>query len=132
MNIENIYANQRVLYKGPNHSWRTGHLIMNGALLQEDGLYFMVQDEETNGTELHVPLNDLFLEARQLENWMCDPHNGILYHKETFIEMLQDEDFDPRDGTAYVSDGEYEYYKVAHFNESWLNRQPFDYITWST
>ena len=131
MNIENIYANQRVLYKH-NRAWRTGHLVMNGAILQSDGLFFMVQDEETNGTEMHVPLNELFLEARELQDWMRDPSNGFLYTKEKFIEMMNDEDFDPRNGTAYVSDGEYEYYKVAHFNKAWIDRQPFEYITWYT
>ena len=132
MNIENIYANQRVLYKGPNHAWRVGHLVMNGALLQSDGLFFMVQDEETNGTELHVALNDLFLDARELQDWVRDRDNHFLYTKEEFISMLQDEDFDIRSGTAYMSDGEYEYYKVAHFNENWINRQPFKYIVWYT
>lgn len=133
MNIDNIYANQRVLYREQRtHPWRVGHLIMNGAMLQSNGLFFMVQDEETNGTAMHVALNDLFFECHELQDWVRDVNNGILFTKNDFLEMIEDEEFDPREGTAYVSDGEYEYYKVARFNKSWIDKQPFEYITWYT
>ena len=132
MNIENIYANQRVLYKEKNHSWRVGHLVTDGALLKPSGLYFMVQDEDNTIPEICIALNDLFLDSRELPEWVVDRANNFLYTKEEFLELMQDEDFDIHTGTAYVSDGEYEYYKVAHFNIGWINKQPFKYIVWYT
>lgn len=33
-------------------------------------------------------------------------------------------------GTAYISDGEYQYYNVPRLNKNWFNKQPFDYVVW--
>ena len=63
MEVNNIYAGQRVLYKVNNSSWRVGNLITNGAFLGEDGLRFMVQDQNGKETKLGVPVVNLFFEA---------------------------------------------------------------------
>ena len=132
MSIENIYAGQRVLYKTNNTTWKPGYLIMNGAILGKDGLRFMVQDPDGQKTDMGIPISNLFLEAEELQDWEKDVNNGVLYTKNDFIELLNDEDFDPKIGDGYVSDGEYRYYRIAHFNKGWINKQPFDYIIWYT
>ena len=132
MEVNNIYAGQRVLYKVNDSSWRVGNLITNGAFLGEDGLRFMVQDPDGEKTDMGIPVSNLFFEAEKLQDWEKDSSNGIIYTKQEFIDYINDEEFDARLGEAFVSDGEYKYYRVAHFNEGWINRQPFEYILWYT
>ena len=73
-----------------------------------------------------VEINDLFLEAVPVEDWMAQ--YGYLMPKEKYIEFIQSEDFDKNIEHAYVSDGEYYYYNVNKYSEQWLNKQPFDFI----
>ena len=126
-----IYAGQRILYK-KNGGWRVGTLLPNGATLNEKGLFFSVMDNETKEMISELNLDNLFLDGRELQDWVRDRDNGMLFTKEEFIEMIEDEDFDPRSGEGYMSDGEYEYYRVSHFNRNWIERQDLDYIVWYT
>lgn len=123
----NMYGGQRILFK-ENGKWAAGNLKLDGAHLTEKGLFFDV--ETSTGTTATVGFEDLFLHARKLEDWELDPDYGTLVSKEDFIEDIKEERVVAAEGTAYMSDGEYQYYSVPRLNENWLNKQPFDYIVW--
>lgn len=131
----NIYAGQRVLYKHGGQ-WHVGELtnLMPPAITSK-GLFLFVIPKEYIGYEgdkvpyLHdVEINELFLDATPTEDYWRD-YNDIFMTKEDYINMIEnDEDFVKSAEQAYVSDGEYYYYKVNKFTRSWLEKQPFDYI----
>ena len=123
----NAYAGQRVLYKTKEHGWQVGELF--GTNLKEDGLYFYVHklNDACNTT---VPIENIFFDTRKLEDWELEPGYGILIRKEDFIEDIKEGRVSASEGTAYMSDGEYQYYSVPRLNENWLNKQPFDYVVW--
>ena len=85
MEVNNIYAGQRVLYKVNNSAWRVGNLITNGAFLGEDGLRFMVQDPDGEKTDMGIPVSNLFFEAEKLQDWEKDPSNDIIYTKQELL-----------------------------------------------
>ena len=126
-----IHNGMRVLYKH-NGQWCVGKLTNQmSPELNEKGLFVFVIPKDYMDTEevpyLHdVEINDLFLEAVPVEDWMSQ--YGYLMPKEKYIEFIQSEDFDKNIEHAYVSDGEYYYYNVNKYSEQWLNKQPFDYI----
>ena len=118
----NIYAGKRVLYK-LNGRWNAGNLVESDAKVKENGLFlFVVSDEE----QKYVEINDLFLEAEPVEEWMRQ--YGYLMTKDEYIEYIQSDTFDRKLETGYVSDGEYYYYPIGSYNKTWLMKQPFDYI----
>ena len=51
-----------------------------------------------------------------------------LITKEEYIGITQDEDFHRSTEVAWVSDGEYYYYPISKFNETWIMKQPFKYV----
>ena len=126
-----IHAGQRVLYKHEGQ-WNVGKLTNQmPPELTEKGLFVFVIPKDYMDAEevpyLHnVEINDLFLEAIPVEDWMSQ--YGYLMPKEKYIEFIQREDFDKNIEHAYVSDGEYYYYNVNKYSEQWLRKQPFDYI----
>lgn len=126
-----IHNGMRVLYKH-NGQWCVGKLTNQmSPELTEKGLFVFVIPKDYMDAEevpyLHdVEINDLFLEAVPVEDWMAQ--YGYLMPKEKYIEFIQSEDFDKNIEHAYVSDGEYYYYNVNKYSEQWLNKQPFDYI----
>jgi len=126
-----IHNGMRVLYKH-NGQWSVGKLTNQmSPELTEKGLFVFVIPKDYMDAEevpyLHdVEINDLFLEAVPVEDWMAQ--YGYLMPKEKYIEFIQSEDFDKNLEHAYVSDGEYYYYNVNKYSEQWLNKQPFDFI----
>ena len=136
-----IHTNKRVLYKTDNSSqWRIG-VVCGDAYITEKGLFIEVMaiddwkecenptfdHDEGFGWEpgsLEVNINNLFLDAVELDNWMKDR----LMTKEEYIEFIKSEDFDKHAENAWFSDGEYYYYPVSKYNEIWINKQPFDYV----
>ena len=126
-----IRNGMRVLYKH-NGQWCVGKLTnqMPPALTEKGLFIFVIPKDYTDAEEvpyLHdAELNDIFFEAKPVEDWMTQ--YGYLMPKEKYIEFIQSEDFDKNIEHAYVSDGEYYYYNVNKYSEQWLNKQPFDYI----
>lgn len=124
----NAYAGQRVLYKTSEHGWRAGNLVDAG--LEENGLYFNIHDIKDDKYDVSTSIDNIFFETRQLEDWELDPEYGTLISKEEFIEDIKENRVIAAEGTAYMSDGKYQYYAVPRLNENWLNKQPFDYVIW--
>lgn len=127
----NIHAGQRVLYKH-NGQWNVGKLTNQmPPELTEKGLFVFVIPKEYMDAEevpyLHdAEINNLYLDAKPVENWMAEYHQLITMDE--YIEFVNSEDFDKNAEDAYVSDGEYYYYSISKFNEQWLRKQPFAYI----
>ena len=127
----NIRAGKRVLYKH-NGKWEIGELAngQNG-IVNEKGLFLYIVPKEFIGKE-DVPfyhdaeINDIFLDASPVENWMKQYH--YLMTKEEYIAFIESEDFDRTIEQAWVSDGEYYYYPVNKYSATWILKQPFDYI----
>lgn len=125
-----IHKGMRVLYKH-NGQWEVGELTeVQNTVLTDKGLFLsIIPSEFIGGTAPYyhdAELNDIFFEAKPVEDWMTQ--YGYLMPKEKYIEFIQSEDFDKNIEHAYVSDGEYYYYNVNKYSEQWLNKQPFDYI----
>lgn len=127
----NIHAGQRILYKH-NGQWNVGKLTNQmPPELTEKGLFvFVIPKEYMDAKEvpyLHdAEINNLYLDAKPVENWMAEYHQLITMDE--YIEFVNSEDFDKNAEDAYVSDGEYYYYSISKFNEQWLRKQPFTYI----
>ena len=122
-----IHAGQRVLYKHEGQ-WHVGEIAQAAAYVDK-GLFIPVHPQETmydNLDHIMVEINDLFLEAIPVEDWMSQ--YGYLMPKEEYIKFIQSDEFDKNIEHAYVSDGEYYYYNVNKYSEQWLRKQPFDYI----
>jgi len=134
----NIRAGKRVLYK-KNNSWKVGELAQAKANLNEDGLFLPVYPQEVfaqlhsnayNWNEIeydYANINDLFLDAVELEPWMKD-YSDCYMTKEDYCKFVQSEDFNKALETSYVSDGEYYYYPVSKYNENWIMKQPFSHV----
>lgn len=118
-----IHAGKRVLYK-INGKWNVGELAQANATVDE-GLFLPVIPKE-NLNCIMVEINDIFLESKQVEDWMRQ--YNYLMTKEEYIEYINNEDFDKNIEHAFVSDGEYYYYSINKFTEQWLNKQPFEYV----
>lgn len=121
----NIYKEQRVLYK-INGDWKVGTLMR--AVLNPGGLWFDI--EGIDGQWASVAMDKIFFNARKLEEWEKDPADGTLIPKEEFIDDLENDRVDESDGTAFVSDGEYQYYNIPKLRSNWIRKQPFDYVVW--
>ena len=130
-----IYAGKRVLFKDDKgNGWRVGIINCGEAELTNRGLLipiipieFAHVDPADNVFNLLIDINDIFLDVMPLEDWHKQ-YKEYFMTKEEYIKFIESEDFDKRNENAYVSDGEYVYYRINKFNESWINKQPFDYI----
>lgn len=121
-----IHKGMRVLYKH-NGQWEVGELTeIHNTILTDKGLFLSIISNASHESIHEVELNDIFFEAKPVEDWMAQ--YGYLMPKEKYIEFIQSEDFDKNIEHAYVSDGEYYYYNVNKYSEQWLNKQPFDFI----
>lgn len=127
----NIHAGQRVLYKH-NGQWNVGKLSNQmPPELTEKGLFVFVIPKDYMDAEevpyLHdAEINNLYLDAKPVEDWMAEYHQLITMDE--YVEFVNSEDFDKNAEDAYVSDGEYYYYSISKFNEQWLRKQPFAYV----
>ena len=126
----NIHAGQRVLYK-QNGQWRVGELAQANAFVDK-GLFLPVIPQEnfyTSAEYTMVEINDIFFDAKPVEDFWKD-YSDIFMSKEEYIKIIEcdDENFVKALEQAYVSDGEYYYYKINKFNRAWLTKQPFDYV----
>lgn len=127
----NIHAGQRVLYKH-NGQWNVGKLTNHmPPELTEKGLFVFVIPKDYMDAEevpyLHdAEINNLYLDAKPVEDWMAEYHQLITMDE--YVEFIASEDFDKNAEDAYVSDGEYYYYSINKFTESWLRKQPFAYV----
>lgn len=127
----NIHAGQRVLYKH-NGQWNVGKLTNHmPPELTEKGLFVFVIPRDYMDAEevpyLHdTEINNLYLDAKPVEDWMAEYHQLITMDE--YVEFVNSEDFDKNAEDAYVSDGEYYYYSINKFTESWLRKQPFAYV----
>ena len=128
-----FYVGKRVLYKH-NGQWEVGVLSKRNPAITSKGLFLFVvpkefmelKDEDTPFVH-DAEINDIFLDAQPVEDWMKSYGNCI--SKQDYITFIeQDESFVKDIEQAYVSDGEYYYYPVSKFNRTWLEKQPFDYI----
>lgn len=126
-----IHAGQRVLYKHEGQ-WNVGKLTNQmPPELTEKGLFVFVIPKDYMDAEkvpyLHdAEINNLYLDAKPVEDWMAEYHQLITMDE--YVEFVNSEDFDKNAEDAYVSDGEYYYYSISKFNEQWLRKQPFAYI----
>lgn len=127
----NIHAGQRVLYKH-NGQWNVGKLTNQmPPELTEKGLFVFVIPKDYMDAEevpyLHdAEINNLYLDAKPVEDWMAE-YNQLISMND-YIDIVNDEDFDKNAENAYVSDGEYYYYSINKFTEQWLKKQPFAYV----
>lgn len=128
----NIHAGQRVLYKH-NGQWRVGELDSIPPVINEKGLFVYVIPHEFIGKPKDeiayvedAEINNLYLDAKPVEDWMAEYHQLITMDE--YIEFITSEDFDKNAEDVYVSDGEYYYYSINKFTESWLRKQPFAYV----
>lgn len=128
----NIHAGQRVLYKH-NGQWKVGELDALPATVNEKGVFFFIIPREFIGNSKSeipyvedVEINNLYLDAKPVEDWMAEYHQLITMDE--YIEFIASEDFNKNAEDAYVSDGEYYYYSINKFTESWLRKQPFAYV----
>ena len=125
----NIRAGQRVLYKDGNSGWLVGIIDCGKAEVNEQGVYlpiiplrFASMAHEDIPYVQWAEINNLFLEAQPVEDWMNK------FTKEEYIKFIQEEDFERALENAWVSDGEYYYYPVSTYTEKWLHKQPFNYV----
>ena len=121
-----IHADMRVLYKQNGSNWLVGTILAGNAEVNHQGIYIPIvpkgnyKDEEIHYAEI----NNIFTDAAKIEDWM----KSSLMTKEEYIKVTEDEDFHRSTEVAWVSDGEYYYYPISKFSESWIMKQPFDYI----
>ena len=125
----NIRAGQRVLYKDGKSGWLVGIIDNGDAEVNEQGLWlpiiplrFADMEPEDIPYIQYAEINNVFFDGHPLESWMRP------IDKAEYIKFIQSEDFEKNLENAWVCDGEYYYYPVSKYNETWLNKQPFNYI----
>lgn len=123
----NIRADMRVLYKQGNSNWMVGTIHKGTAEVNEQGIWIPIMPLDTEDELHYAEINNLFLDVVPLENWHKQ-YKEYFMTKEEYIKFMESEDFDKHNENAYVSDGEYVYYRINKFSESWINKQPFDYV----
>lgn len=122
----NIRADMRVLYKQGNSNWKVGTIMEGHAEISQIGLFIPIipigksSEEEIDWAEI----NQIYTDAKKLDDWM----NDSLLTKEDYIQVIHGENFHRTIECAWVSDGEYYYYPVSKFNDTWIRKQPFEYI----
>lgn len=127
-----IYVGKRVLYKH-NGQWEVGTISKRNPEITHRGLYlFLVPKEFMELKDENTPfvhdaeINDIFLDALPVEDWMKEYNN--LMTKEDYIKLIESENFEKAIEVAFVSDGEYYYYPISKFTRAWLEKQPFEYV----
>ena len=129
-----LHTGMRVLYKYKNQ-WDVGILVETGTTkLTEKGLYVsVVPSQFIHMNYEDVPyfhdaeINDLFLDAGLVEEWMKE-YNDIFMTKEDYVKFIKSDDFVKASERSFVSDGEYYYYPISRYNQAWIMKQPFPYV----
>ena len=124
-----LHAGKRVLYKDANGGgWQVGEIALEPALVNNKGVWFSIipNDKVEDDVRSLAEINDIFLDAQPVEDWMKQYHN--LMTKEEYIAFIESDDFERAIEQAWVSDGEYYYYPVSKYSATWILKQPFDYI----
>ena len=121
-----IHAGMRVLYKQGGNNWLVGTVHKGEAEVNEQGVWIPIIPKGLAWEEQidYAEINNIFTDAAEVEDWM----KSSLMSKEDYIKITQEEDFHRSTEVAWVSDGEYYYYPISKFNESWIMKQPFDYV----
>ena len=125
-----IHAGKRVLYKNGNSNWLTGIVCeAENAEVNEKGIWVPIAPIDPNlEGEVHwAEIHNIFCDTVPLDSWMTN-YPEYYMTKEQYIQFMNSEEFDRRLENAYFSDGQYVYYPVSKFSESWIMKQPFDYI----
>lgn len=123
-----IYAGKHILYKNGSSGWLVGTLQeTKSAEVNEQGVWLPVIPKNTKDEVHWAEINNIFLEAFPLDDWVKD-YPQYFITKENYIILTEDEDFDRAREEAYFTDGEYVYYPVSKFSKSWIEKQPFEYI----
>lgn len=123
----NIHAGMRILYKQGSSNWMIGTIHKGNAEVNEQGIWIPIVPLNTEDELHYAEINNLFLDVIPLEDWH-KKYKEYFMTKEEYIKFMESEYFDKHSENAYVSDGEYVYYRINKFSESWINKQPFDYI----
>lgn len=126
-----VHAGQRVLYKDGNSGWLVGIVKQGHAEVNELGVWIpiiplrFIDIEDDNIPYIqYAEIGTLFTDGHPLDEWM----KSALLDKEEYIQLIKGEDFERALESAWVSDGEYYYYPISKFNETWISKQPFTYI----
>lgn len=129
-----IRAGNRVLYKDGNSSWRVGIVHRGNAEVNEQGIWLPIVPIEFSEIEpdeipfiQYSEINQLFTDSVKLDEWMKD-YPEYYMTKEQYVQFVKSEEFDKRLEDAYFTDGDYIYYPVSKFSESWIMKQPFEHI----
>lgn len=122
-----IHAGKRVLYKNGNNVWHVGEIGEGTAEISEFGLFIPIIPHEELSTIQIIEINNLFLDATEIDPW-TKQYKEYFMDKESYIQLIESEDFNKALENAYVSDGEYFYYPVSKYNKTWLEKQPFNYV----
>ena len=122
----NIRAGMRVLYKSGNSNWLVGTVMEGNAEVNKTGVFIPIIPIDVDPNEEYhwAEINQIYTDAKKLDDWMKDS----LLTKEDYIQVIYGEDFHRTIESAWVSDGEYYYYPVSKFNDTWIRKQPFEYI----
>ncbi len=150
MEINNIHAGMRVLFKSPyssNPQWQPGVLSEStNCRLDDKGLKLLVYDLKQWDELVHfecdeawrnwdkdppspapIPVRDIFFDSFPIQDGIKG-YSDYFMSIEDYIDFVESEDFDKHSEQAYVSDGEYGYYPVSKYTRTWLEKQPFGYI----
>lgn len=129
MEINNIRAGMRVLYKQGNSNWLVGTLMEGDAKINNVGLFIPIAPVGINPDEEYhwAEINQIFFNAFPIEDCIKEYHDYFMT-KEEYMDFVESDEFDKRSENAFVSDGEYGYYPVSKYTRCWLEKQPFNYI----
>lgn len=122
-----IHAGKRILYKNGNNVWHVGEIVEGNAEVSEFGLFIPVSSLEENSVIYNIEINNLFLDAVQLDSWTTQ-YSEYFMSKEDYINFIESEDFNKSIENAYMSDGEYAYYAINKYSRNWLEKQPFEFV----
>jgi len=129
MNLR-IRAGKRILYKQGNSNWLIGDIAHGTAEVNELGLYIpVVPKGKTPEEEIDfVEIDQTYIDAEPLDVRYKE-YSDLFMTKEDYIKLIEgDEEFRAAVEHAYVSDGEYIYYRLTKFNRQYIEKQPFDYV----
>ena len=140
MEITDIRAGMRVLYKKSSGNWLIGEIKDGNAIINRSGILLPIYTEASMRTLksqkyilddelqiIYVPISNVFFDAFSIED-NIKGYSDYFMTKEDYMNFVESDEFEKRGEIAYVSDGEYGYYPVSKFTRAWLEKQPFKYI----
>ena len=122
----NIRAGMRVLYKQGSNNWLVGTIHKGEAEVNERGIWIPIIPKGLAWEEQidYAEINNIFTDAVKVEDWM----KSSLLTKEEYIKITQEDEFHRSTEVAWISDGEYYYYPISKCSDTWIMKQPFDYV----